>query len=364
MTDVLAPKNGKKRRLFYCEICDFECSKQSDYNRHLLTAKHKNTYNLVKKLTHDLQKNADPEPTGYTCECGKTYKHRQSLHSHRKKCQKVSECVECSTDTIVPAKLPAKTLDTDESVVCDGSVEAEDSGDVEDFLDLDEEKNVSDVSETSQMLLAVTECMKQIQKTQENQREMIDKLAENAGPKSITNNISNVNNVNVNYNVNVFLNDQCKNAVNLLDFVNNIQCRLEDLEYMGREGYVEGISKVLIDNLSEMEVTRRPIHCTDVKRKALYIKNNDEWHKDSNNTEMKNAIKRVAHKNRCNIKSWQEKYPEHHSKSGSNGKQKQYLDIIGEAFNTDEDDKAANKIIKNVGEIVSLDKSVIKDELS
>ncbi len=357
MTDVLAPKNVKKRRLFYCEICDFECSKQSDYNRHLLTAKHKNTYNLVKKLTHDLQKNADPEPAGYTCECGKTYKHRQSLHSHRKKCQKVNQCIETPSDTIIPAKIPAKTVDTDECVEVEVGVESEsnDSEEINDF---------SEVSETSQMLLAVTECMKQIQKTQENQREMIDKLSENAGPKSITNNISNVNNVNVNYNVNVFLNDQCKNAVNLLDFVNSIQCRLEDLEYMGREGYVEGISKVLIDNLSEMEVTKRPIHCTDVKRKALYIKNNNEWHKDNNNTEMKNAIKRVAHKNRCNIKSWQEKYPEHHSKTGSNGKQKQYLDIIGEAFHTDEDEKAANKIIKNVGEIVSLDKNVIKDELS
>ena len=95
MTDVLAPKNVKKRRLFYCEICHFECSKQSDYNRHILTAKHKNTYNLVKKLTQDLQKNADPESTGYTCECGKVYKHRQSLHSHRKKCPKVASDLEC-----------------------------------------------------------------------------------------------------------------------------------------------------------------------------------------------------------------------------------------------------------------------------
>ena len=103
---------------------------------------------------------------------------------------------------------------------------------------------------------------------------------------NITNNISN----NVNYNVNVFLNEQCKDAMNLLDFVNNIQCQLEDLEYMGKEGYVEGISKVLIDSLSDMEVTNRPIHCTDSKRKSLYIKNNNEWHKDNNNVEMKKAI--------------------------------------------------------------------------
>ena len=137
----------------------------------------------------------------------------------------------------------------------------------------------------------------------EQQHKLIEKLSDNVGSKTI-NNINNVNTINMNYNVNVFLNDQCKDAINLVDFVNNVQCQLKDLENVGKIGYVDGISQIFIDNLSVMDVDKRPIHCTDLKRKSMYIKDNNEWKKDDNNTKVKEAIGEITQKNIKTLDKW------------------------------------------------------------
>ena len=156
------------------------------------------------------------------------------------------------------------------------------------------------------------------------------------------------------------MNDQCKDAMSLMDFIDTIKCKLEDLEDIGRLGYVDGISKLFIENLSGMEVTKRPIHCTDLKRKSLYIKNNDEWTKDNNNTEMRKAISKVANKNVQNIDKWRNENPEHHNTNGSGKKRQQYLDILNETLVTDDDGKKGDKIIKNISAVVSIDKEIWK----
>ena len=129
---------------------------------------------------------------------------------------------------------------------------------------------------------------------------MLEKMSDKFDNNTI-NTINNINNNvnNVNYNINVFLNEQCKDAMNLTDFVKNIHCQIQDLEYTGKAGYVAGISKMLIDNLSNLEVTKRPIHCTDVKRKSMYVKKDNEWKKDNKNVGEavlldKNVIESVA----------------------------------------------------------------------
>ena len=191
----------------------------------------------------------------------------------------------------------------------------------------------------------------------ETQQKLQSELIEAAKEGKTINNINNVNNVN--YSFNLYLNDQCKDAMNLTDFVDNIRCKLEDLEDVGRLGYVDGISKLFIENLSGMEVTKRPIHCTDLKRKSLYIKNNDEWTKDNNNVEMRKAIKKVANKNLNNLNKWRDANPEHHQ-NGSGAKQQQYLKMSTESLETDDDGKKGDKIIKNISDVVSFDKGMLK----
>ena len=192
---------------------------------------------------------------------------------------------------------------------------------------------------------------------------MLEKMSDKIGNNTI-NTINNINNNisnNVNYNINVFLNEQCKDAMNLTDFVKNIHCQIQDLEYTGKAGYVAGISKMLIDNLSNLEVTKRPIHCTDVKRKSMYVKKDNEWKKDDKNEEVRKAINQVANKNIQNIEGWRAKNMDQtgNSVTGGTAKRQQYLDIVGESLEPDDDGKKSEKILKNVGEAVLLDKNVI-----
>jgi hypothetical protein len=189
----------------------------------------------------------------------------------------------------------------------------------------------------------------------EQNNKLIEKLSDNVGSKTI-NNINNVNTINMNYNVNVFLNDQCKDAINLVDFVNNVQCQLKDLENVGKIGYVDGISQIFIDNLSVMDVDKRPIHCTDLKRKSMYIKDKNEWIKDDNNTEVKKAINIITKKNIDNIDKWRLL----HIKSPHDSNQSRYRSMCNESLIADDDGKHKEKILKNIGDAVPLDKGVIK----
>jgi hypothetical protein len=247
-------------------------------------------------------------PEEYSCECGKVYSHRASLYNHKKKCTYLEP-------------------------------------------DLKEDENLKN-SEFTNMIKTLVQPL--VDQNQKLHSQLIEAVKEG---KTI-NNINNVNNVN--YNINLFLNDQCKDAMSLTDFVDNIRCKLEDLEDIGRLGYVDGISKLFIENLSGMEITKRPIHCTDLKRKSLYIKNNDEWTKDNNNVEMRKAIDKVANKNLNNLNKWRDENPDH--QNGFGAKQQQYIKMSNEiqTFATDDNGKKGDKIIKNISDAVSLDKGMLK----
>ena len=240
MTYNLMPKNAEK---FYCEKCDFGCSKKSNYDKHLLTRKHKiltNTYEMALK-------NAE-----YLCDCGKKYKHRQSLHHHKKTCQFIEE-----------------------------SHFIEDSG-----------KKETTKNEYNSIIDEFTNIIAK-------QQETIEALVPKIGNTSITNNTNNTSNINDNrnFNINMFLNDQCKDAMNLTDFVDSIQLTLEDVMSIGEQGQTRGFANILIDKLSSMDMYKRPLHCSDVKRETLYIKNNDEWNKETEDrTQMKCAIDHISKK--------------------------------------------------------------------
>ena len=227
-------KTPKNAKNLYCEKCDFRCSKKSEFDRHTRTAKHQN-----RTILNDFA----PKNAEYFCECGKRYTARNSLWYHKKKC----------------------------------SFEFQDH-DIENFKT--EESNNKDYSTIIDEFTSIIA----------KQQETIDALIPKVGNTSITNNTSNIN-------VNVFLNEQCKDAMNLTDFIDSIQLSIEDVANIGENGQTSGFANILIDNLKSLDLYKRPLHCSDSKRETLYVKNNNEWNKESEDRpQLKQAIDHISRK--------------------------------------------------------------------
>ena len=293
-TNYFTPITPKK---FVCEICDFKCCKNSDWERHLLTAKHK-------KLTNPNNFTPNYAEKLYTCNCGKVYKHMSSLCAHKKKCN-------------------------NDEIMIDGI-------------------NIKDKD------ALVLHLLKQ-------NGDLQHKIIEMSSQTSITNNNSHNNSHNTTnnaFNLNFFLNETCKNAMNITDFVSSIQMNLEDLEHTGRSGYIEGISNIILKNLNKLEQHLRPLHCSDFKREVLYIKDNDEWLKETEDKPiLTKAIKTIANENIKQINKWKDNYPDC-IKSNSK-KNDLYLKIVSNSMNgltKEESDKNINKIITNVAKKVVIEK--------
>ena len=177
--------------------------------------------------------------------------------------------------------------------------------------------------------------------------------------QTINNNTNtNCNNVNNSFNLQFFLNEKCKDAINISDFIDNIKLQLTDLETTGRVGYVDGVSKILIKNLNELDTYSRPIHCSDLKREVLYIKDNDEWTKETDDKPLlKNAIKQVANKNIKQISEWTNLYPD--CRNSDSKKNNQYLNIVMNSMSGGSNEEQTNNllnIVKNVTKVVAIDK--------
>ena len=185
----------------------------------------------------------------------------------------------------------------------------------------------------------------------EQNKQMIE-LAKNSG-----NNNNNTTNNN-NFNLNFFLNETCKNAMNIMDFVNQLQVGSKDLEETGRLGFAEGISKIFINGLKQIDINDRPVHCSDSKRETLYIKDNNQWNKENEDkTILTNALKHVAHKNMKQISEWTKEHPEYNDYDSKQNDR--YLKIVSEAMSgssKEETNKNYNKIIKNIAKETIIDK--------
>ena len=308
-----ANKNTSKNiDKFYCDICDFGCSKKGDYTRHLTTRKHI-------KLT-GANPDANPENGDttsntihnnldrYICECGLSFSHKSSLSRHKKKC----------LDDPVSITVDQKTQPIDTIVSMDQ------------FVDV------------------VNKCVK----LSEDNQALTKKVIELAEKPNVVNNTQNVNNV---FNLNVFLNDNCKDALNLTDFVKNIKLQLEDLENMGKLGFVDGMSNIIIKGLEELDIEKRPIHCTDSKRDVLYIKENDIWEKDRGITtdKISSVMEDIKKKNVQQMQEWVEKYPT--ARKGGSQKGDEYHKIVSNMFGCNGDpDKNTKKIMKNIAKHTSI----------
>ena len=297
--------------IYECEFCCITCNKISDWKRHLMTKKHFVNKNGGISTMETMETNT------YICKCGNIYKERTGLWKHKKKCQynKKNEDLNENHNENLHDNIPNKNDQSNK----DNLIE---------YL----------IKENSEFKTLIMELIKK---------------------DSISNNInSTINSHNKTFNLQFFLNEQCKDALNIGEFVDSIKLQLTDLENTGRMGYVEGVSKILIKNLNELDVIKRPIHCSDLKREVLYIKDNDQWTKEDDNKQViKKVIKDVANKNIRQITEWTSLNPD--CKHSDSKKNNQYLNIVMNSMSggtNEEQNSNIDKIIKNITKTVIIEK--------
>jgi hypothetical protein len=285
---------AKISKNFYCICCDYNTSRKYNFNIHLQSDRHKNN-----KIDNENNSNS-AKISKYECQnCSKIFNDRAGLWRHKKKC----------VNTIIENKKLTE-LDKDELIIT---------------------------------------LLKQNAELIKGQQDMMIKLTENGINNHSNNTITNSHNKA--FNLNFFLNETCKNAMNITDFVDSIKLQLSDLMDVGEIGYVEGVSKIIVKNLNNLDETIRPIHCTDKKRETMYIKDENRWEKeDDNKTKLKKVINKVADKNIKLLPQFREKYPEY--KNSSSKTSDKYDKIVIEAMTCDNDKN--EKIIKNISKVTTI----------
>ncbi len=291
-------KSQKIPKKFECKICNYKCSNKKDFNKHLLTAKHKRLTNTDIKVPENPQ-----SINTFFCECGKGYKHRQSLHKHQLKCKIFNDKEE------------------EEQIV-----EKKEEPDYKELL-------ITAMKEMTEMRKENTEMRKQM-------TDMIPLIGNN----------NNSNNTN-NFNLQFFLNNDCKDALNLTDFINSLQVQLKDLEYTADNGHIKGITNIFQTALCNMEQTKRPLHCTDLKREVLYIKDNNEWSIDEDKEKIKKAVNIVENKNIGNQGKWIDAHPNLEDEK----EMEKYIQMQDHSLGTGEESEK-NKIVKNILKEVTIQK--------
>ena len=294
-------KNEKNETKYECISCDFKCCFKSDWLRHLTTRKHTVSVNGNQMEISKIKKNETLK-----CVCGRMYTTNSGLWKHKKNCENVN---------------------------------------------LNENKKADQIDKELIMMI-----LKQNNDMQSNIKNIVLEVCQ--GLQLNNNNYSNNTNCNnKTFNLQLFLNETCKDAMNITDFVDSVNLQLSDLEEVGKVGYVEGISNVIIKQLKLLDETKRPVHCTDKKRETIYIKDQGQWEKeDDNKTKLKQTIRKVANKNIKLISQFREKYPEcRKSESSISDKyNKMIIEAMGGAG--DNDTEKEEKIIRNIAKNVAIEK--------
>ncbi len=306
---------------FHCEYCNFNCSKQSNYNKHIMTAKHINRTN-----PHFLeQNNATDILTQYTCKkCSKKYKARNSLWYHEQQCMVFTQ-IEKSTP-----------LQVDDHMQMNIILELVKQN--QEFKDLL-------IQQSNQML---------------EQNKTIIEVAKN-GQVNNTINQTNSHNNNKTFNLQFFLNETCKDAMNMKDFIKSLELSLPELEKMGEIGFAEGMSRVFVNRLNSLDITKRPIHCSDVKREIIHIKDDNKWEMDNANLDrLRKIIKQLTIKNILKVDDW--KKANQGCTEYNSRKNAQYLKINMEAIGPVDEAEVKRdfgKIIRRVAETTAIDKKYL-----
>ena len=235
----------KVNNYFICNICDYKYKRKYDYEKHLLTQKHINQKKLQNKLENNII-----EDNNYICNCGKIYKHKQSLNRHTKTCSFINKEKESN----------------------------------ENNEDIDYKKMLLNmIKENNELRKQVTE--------------LIPKVGNN--------------NINQKFNIQVFLNEECKNAINMEDFIKSIEISIEQLDFTKMNGLSEGLTNAIVENMNKLSIYERPMHCTDLKREILYIKDDNIWSKDESKNKLKKIIKKTSGKNYDALQNWINNNPDY-----------------------------------------------------
>jgi hypothetical protein len=300
----LVANSGNK---YYCEKCDYVCYKKYNWDKHILTSKHNMEIHGYSMEMDKWQKEV------HTCTiCEKQFKTNAGLWKHKKRCGLEK------TNTIISNDEPS-----------------------------DKQLILQILKQNSELIKENSE----LRKEQTDIKELILEIVKNGTHNTTNNNTTHTNSHNKAFNLNFFLNETCKNAMNITDFVDSIKLQLSDLMEVGELGYVEGISKIIVKNLNNLDENIRPVHCTDKKRETMYIKDEGQWIKeDENKTRLKKAIMRVSNKNIKLLPKFREKYPEY--KNSSSKISDKYDKLVIEVMETDDDKK--DKIIKNISKATTI----------
>ena len=316
--DIVTKKSAISAKNYNCTVCHICCSKKNDWDRHILTRKH-----IGKQTSNEIH------PTKiFSCEkCSKIYKSRKGLWGHNKTCVITNK----NNNEVNNIIIDIVSIDNNEPI-----------------LDKNEKLIEILIKENSEMKNIVLEIVKS---NSELQKQLVDSCKNS---NIIIN--SNNNSHNKTFNLQFFLNEQCKDAMNISDFINTFELQLEDLESVGELGYVEGVTKIIVDKLNSMDIYKRPMHCSDAKREILYIKDNNKWEKEERtNPKLRKAIKSVSFKNMKLAVVWSDTYPE--SKDGESQLNDTYMRLIKQCTGGNgEIGDSEDKIIRRIAKEILIDK--------
>ncbi|AET72881.1 hypothetical protein PGAG_00427 [Phaeocystis globosa virus 12T] len=302
--DKKNPKNPKNPKIYSCIICMLNTSNKKDYDRHLLTQKHMKA--LKKTNEDDLRTNEDKKSpktpdVKFGCECGKIYKYKRGLWNHQQKCNYGEPlCVEIKKSTEASGDVVALLMEQNKLLTDQSRQQAEQSN-----------KQIE--------LLTTT----------------IKDMAGNIGSNNTT--------TNNQFNINMFLNEECKDAINMSDFIKSIEVSLDQLQYTTNNGLCKGVTRVIMDNMNKLSKYERPLHCSDLKRETIYIKDNDKWEKDTNKEKLKEVIKKTSNKNYSALSNWNKENPNFMQRDDQQNFYARSMSAMGKPIEGVED-----KIIKSI----------------
>ena len=307
---------------FYCEKCEYYTVKKYNYDKHILTSKHLKSINGNKNVGESSKSSKDHIECHICDNCNKKYKDLSGLWRHKKKCLVKNCLVKPFEEELIPENISNTQL-----------------------IDLIVQQSKENIDLKNLLL--------------EQNKMMMELVKDKNTVINNTNTNTNTNSHNKTFNLQFFLNETCKNAMNMSDFVNSIKLQLSDLESVGKLGYIEGLSKIIIKNLKALDVTERPVHCSDSKRDTMYVKDEDKWEKENEeNHKILKAIEDIANKNSKMVKEWKKKNPE--CASSKSYKADVYSHIMIQAVCSN-NDVNNNKILKKIAKEVTIDKNIDKN---